>query len=120
MGGSTMGDTNTDNIAVQCCAMDGSSAARPGCVHGVTFADAEDHCASNNMRLCTMTEVLSDMGRATGCRFSKYHVWTSTPCSASAAAKFVPALNENVWVIDLTSFPSANVWAPSLFLLLVL
>jgi len=143
--GSTMGDTNTDNIAVQCCAMDGSSAARPGCVHGVAFADAEDHCEANNLRLCTMTEVLSDMGRATGCLFSKYHVWTSTPCSASntgdasaaarrtfhrAAAKYAdyaplfensesPALDKNVWVIDLTSFPSADVWAPSLFVLLV-
>jgi len=70
-----------DNIAVQCCAMDGSSAARPGCVEGVTFDAAKSHCASNGMRLCTMDETLADLGTRTGCEFSDNHVWTSTPCS---------------------------------------
>jgi len=71
----------SDNIAVQCCAFDGQSAARPGCLSGVTFDVAESHCASNGMRLCTMDETLADLGSRTGCEFSDQHVWTSTPCS---------------------------------------
>merc|ERR1712013_331242 len=148
--GSTMGDTNTDNIAVQCCAIDGSSADRPGCVEGVTFYEAEAHCASEGLRLCTKDEVLTDMGKSTGCGFSDDHVWTSTPCSfesarasypqmdmwrspasnnrlnehsARSAPQFVlpesPAMNDNVYVIDLSSFSSVNVWTVSLFVLCV-
>ena len=120
-----MGDTDTDKIAVQCCANDGSSAARPGCVEGVTFAFAERHCESEGLRLCTMDEVLADMGRKKGCGFSDDHVWTSTVCSSAAASVplFVnpesPTANKNVWVIDLRSLPSTNAWATSLLVSLL-
>jgi len=85
--GSTKGDTDSDQIAVQCCALDGLSAARPGCVDGVTYAVAVDHCESSGMRLCTMDEVLADVGRETGCSFSDDHVWTSTTCSSSSPSE---------------------------------
>jgi len=88
--GSTMGDTDTDNIAVQCCAIDASSADRPGCVEGVTFDVAEAHCESVGLRLCTKDEVLTDMGRKTGCGFSNDHVWTSTACSLSSEPSLSP------------------------------
>jgi len=79
--GSTMGDTDTDNIAVQCCAINGPSADRVGCKKGVSFDVAEAYCEENGHRLCTKDEVLTDIGKMTGCGFNDDHVWTSTPCS---------------------------------------
>ena len=76
-------DAFVASIGVQCCALDGLSAERPGgCVENVTFAEAEDVCASEGMRLCTKAEVLTDIGHSSkDCwDFDKLHVWTSTSC----------------------------------------
>merc|ERR1719148_399641 len=124
--GSTIGNTRTDKIGLQCCEMDGSSGSRPDCISGVTYSEAHSLCAMNDMRLCSRDEVHAGIGGVkTGCGFSKYHVWTSTPCSANEDGEVEPsfvegtAANKNVVVVDLSSFSSGNAWAASLLVLLL-
>jgi len=74
------GASNGYKIGVQCCDYAGTSGSRPGCVMGVTFAEAEQVCEDAGMRLCTIVEVKDLVGRGTGCQFDHGSVWTSTEC----------------------------------------
>eukprot|EP01083_Nonionella_stella_P305643 1067033_1 len=59
------------------CTAQGS---RPGCLQGVNYATALAHCNSNNLRLCSLDEINTQVGRGTGCLFDGYHLWTRTSC----------------------------------------
>jgi len=74
------------NIRATCCTMDGSSGARPGCsssntAPGVTYAEAEQICADNGYRLCTVEEIGSM--QISGCNYDWAYNWVSDSCGAN-------------------------------------
>lgn len=75
--------SNGYQIGVQCCNEAGTSGSRPGCVMGVTFAEAEEVCENAGLRLCTVDEVKNWIGQGSGCQFDHGSVWTSTECFVS-------------------------------------
>lgn len=48
----------------------------------LNFYDALDVCAADGGRLCTQSELDSQVARGTGCELDGALVWTSTPCAA--------------------------------------
>jgi len=78
---------NGHQIGVQCCDAAGTIGSRPGCVMGVTYAEAEAVCENNGLRLCTNEEVKNLLGMGTGCEFNHGNVWTSTPCDDATISR---------------------------------
>jgi len=80
-------------IAVQCCALDGTETFRKeldgGCQKEVDFETAQDVCAAHNFRLCTRDEILDRTVKGKGCNFDGYSVWTSSECSVTTAVSMV-------------------------------
>jgi len=68
-----------DAIGVTCCS-DNGIGSRPGCIEGVSWYSAKNHCEQEGMRLCTMMEIHRGAGADTGCDFDGYLVWTETEC----------------------------------------
>ena len=67
---------------VRCCSDDGTTCDTvSNCRQTsdlVAYADAEQECIDNGMRLCTMDELLSDICCGTGGNCDSAAVWTST------------------------------------------
>ena len=67
---------------VRCCSDDGTTCDTfSNCNRGnqlVAYADAEQKCIDNGMRLCTKDELLSDICCGTGGNCDSRAVWTST------------------------------------------
>ena len=67
---------------VRCCSDDGTSCSTVSNCNDssnlVTYADAEDECAANGMRICTKDELLTDICCGTGGGCDSKVVWTST------------------------------------------
>jgi len=72
------------NIGVACCSQDGSAGSRPSCVMPATYQEAVDKCESENLRLCTLQEVLSGKTKGAGCGFDNAYQWVSDECDATA------------------------------------
>ena len=68
---------------VRCCSNDGTTCDTvSNCRRRsdlVAYADAENKCIDNGMRLCTKDELLSDICCGTGGNCDSAAVWTSTP-----------------------------------------
>merc|ERR1712130_877647 len=80
------------DIAVSCCAPDGSDGARPGCQYGKTYEEAVAICADNGYRLCTRTELEADLTKGMGCNFDGRHNWVSDECD--------PESDTHHWIVD--------------------
>ena len=70
--------------AVRCCSLSGINCITPGghnaehygrCLETATFHEAEEKCASINMRLCTLDELESNLCCGTGCYFDLKPTW---------------------------------------------
>jgi len=70
--------------AVRCCSLSDINCITPGgpqfkhhgeCLETATFEEAEEKCASINMRLCTSDELKSNMCCRTGCGFDTKPTW---------------------------------------------
>lgn len=73
---------NSYDIAVTCCALDGSFAARPSCsAHPATYNEAYQLCDDNGLRLCTIAELEADIAMGTGCYYGVYLNWVSDECN---------------------------------------
>ena len=73
---------SSENIAVRCCALDGSSGFTPSsCTEGATFDEAEALCDAEGARLCTKDEIINEaLVQDTGCDFDCRAIWTSNSC----------------------------------------
>jgi len=72
-------------LGVQCCSSSTSNlGSRPDCISSTTYEDAEAHCKSHDMVLCSREQINKGAGRSTGCNFDAYQVWTRDMCSAPA------------------------------------
>ena len=70
------------NITVSCCALDGSSGYRPDCAaYPKTFDEAAALCMNEGYRLCTLSEMMSSITRATGCYFDGSYNWVNDSCT---------------------------------------
>jgi len=68
-------------LGVVCCDATGRG-TRPGCKTG-TYAEAVAHCESLGQSLCTLNQLKSGSGEASGCGFDGHLVWSKTPCGAT-------------------------------------
>jgi len=84
--GSSFVNRGTDDIGVSCCALDGSSGSRPGCHSAKTHPEAVQICADHGLRLCTRSELESDVTGRTGCSFDHHMNWVSDPCGSDTAS----------------------------------
>lgn len=50
------------------------------CVGKMTYASAELYCEDMGARMCTVSELLDDETRGTGCGYDNKFVWSKTPC----------------------------------------
>ena len=74
----------TDVYGVRCCDDDGggiSVCLNSGTCDLVGFQEALDRCDAENMRLCTVEEVMSNQVAGTGCFLDRAYVWTSNKTS---------------------------------------
>lgn len=55
-----------------------SARAQRGCMPATDFQTALKTCIDNNARLCTLTELLRDETRGSGCGHDSNRIWTST------------------------------------------
>jgi len=79
------------DIAVNCCdSVDGINGSRPECARGMTYSEAESHCASNGMFLCSQQQLYDGNWFNKGCSFSTRMVWTRTPCNSLG---YIPTSN---------------------------
>ena len=72
-----------DRVSVNCCSGElgrNLKCSRPGCKKVRTFVDAEQHCKSKGMRLCSFEEMDSGACCNKGCGFNNDIGWTSTSC----------------------------------------
>merc|ERR1712130_950987 len=68
------------DIAVRCCALDGSAQFSPDCnAYPKTYEEAVALCDNHDYRLCTMEEVA--VYHQNGCMFDHAWLWTSTECT---------------------------------------
>eukprot|EP00984_Skeletonema_dohrnii_P024941 scaffold14087_cov97-Skeletonema_dohrnii-CCMP3373.AAC.2 len=75
----------TSGLAVHCCSGTLGTdlrCKRPNCRFMDNYADAEAHCDSKGMRLCTAPELNSNACCDKGCGFNFKMTWTSSVCSA--------------------------------------
>ena len=72
------------DIAVGCCAIDGSTGYRPDCdAVATTYAEAKAICEDYGYRLCTLQEMLWDrITEGKGCQFDWAYCWTSDECES--------------------------------------
>jgi len=82
------------DIGVSCCyknaATDEVEGTRKCKSHPSTFAEAEQLCADDGQRLCTLDELKTAITRRTGCNYDCIYEWSSTSCdpSVNAAASY--------------------------------
>lgn len=71
------------------CSESDKDAGGPGvelCSNFVTFSEAKFFCESKmQARLCTSEELKHSCAESTGCDYDYTWIWSSTPCTASAA-----------------------------------
>jgi len=71
------------DIGVGCCSNDGTMGDRPKCdAHPATYQDAVAVCSSENMRVCTLNEIMSEITAGTGCNYDGIYLWTKDECDA--------------------------------------
>jgi len=79
---------DSDTAAVRCCSENGDKCYSKGAGQcfgkAKTFAEASSICKSNGHRLCTRTELSSQMCCRTGCMYDHERTWTSTGCTSGA------------------------------------
>ena len=82
------GGDGPENIAVRCCALDGSSGFTPSsCTEGATFDEAEALCDAEGARLCTKDEIIEEaLVQDTGCDFDCRSIWTSSSCPTTTTS----------------------------------
>jgi len=69
------------DIGVGCCSNDGTMGDRPKCdAHPATYQDAVAVCSSENMRVCTLDEIMSEITAGTGCNYDGIYLWTKDEC----------------------------------------
>jgi len=83
------------DIAVSCCALDGSSGNRDGCVYAATYEEAKSHCEDNGYRLCYHTEMY--LTARTGCGFDCRYSWVKNMCNVSSSS-LPAALPFSKWI----------------------
>lgn len=72
-----------DRVSVNCCSGElgrNLKCRRPGCKKVRTIFEAEQHCKSEGMRLCSFDEMDSGACCNKGCGFNDRIGWTSTSC----------------------------------------
>ena len=55
-----------------------STRTQRGCMPAIDFKTALKTCVDNNARLCTLTELMRDEARGSGCGHDSQRIWTST------------------------------------------
>ena len=80
------------NAFIRCCSADGTecTTVTNDCresTYATTYDDATSQCESLGLRLCTKTELLTDVCCGTGGSCDSYAIWTST--SAGTIILFV-------------------------------
>lgn len=75
-------DAVTERRSVRCCSQEGASVNMGiyGCHSQKTYEEALAVCSSNNLRICSFSEIMSNLVCGTGCDFDRHRVWTSTEC----------------------------------------
>jgi hypothetical protein len=73
----------TSRAAVRCCQHSKGelycASSKVGCSSSKTYAEAAGICEAKGLRLCTKTELQSNVCCSTGCGFDSKLIWTSTP-----------------------------------------
>lgn len=59
----------------------------PTCIDAATFAEAVDHCAALDSRLCTRQELADDCTRGSGCGHDDDQIWSSDETSPSCVCE---------------------------------
>ena len=82
------------NAFIRCCSEDGTECTTitDDCtesMYATTYDDATSQCESQGLRLCTKTELLTDVCCGTGGSCDSYAIWTST--SAGTINLFLPS-----------------------------
>eukprot|EP00929_Paragymnodinium_shiwhaense_P093305 TRINITY_DN5343_c4_g1_i1.p1 TRINITY_DN5343_c4_g1~~TRINITY_DN5343_c4_g1_i1.p1 ORF type:complete len:5356 (-),score=897.12 TRINITY_DN5343_c4_g1_i1:93-15986(-) len=74
-----------DGIGVTCCSLTAPfRGVRPSCDFvNVTWEQAVESCASQQMRICTLQEIQEGAGWGSGCDFDDRLVWTSDECATT-------------------------------------
>ena len=104
-------DTETNGYADRCnggFAGKGSVFGKsPGCRRGATVQEAEEHCAADGGRLCTLEEIQGGCVYNTGCGFSWTHLWTSSRCPDNGPNAVKGALRAIVGTPEYSSTTAA-------------
>jgi hypothetical protein len=84
-------DASEQAAGARCCNDDGTSCSTPGsCPAQLTFAQASKLCTDEGKRLCTKSELLSDICCGTGGNCDSYAVWTSSSDQATPSTSAMP------------------------------
>jgi hypothetical protein len=75
-----------DSMQVTCCDQNGQG-SRPGCVQGVSWDTAKSTCQSNGLTLCTVDQLKSGSGEATGCNGDQRMTWAADSCQATTSTQ---------------------------------
>jgi len=85
----SQGTSYGPDIAVSCCAADGSGVRQLGpdkqCFQAMTYLEADAICTQYDYRLCTLQEMLAQKTQGAGCSHDLRHNWVSTECKVGTA-----------------------------------